>query len=67
MPYKNPEDKKQFQKLYYQQNKDMLNQKQSRVCQCECGDTYTARHKARHLQSIKHLTKLETIPTTESN
>ena len=54
-------------RLYYQQNKDIINQKQSTICQCQCGGTYTSRHKQRHMISIKHLAQLETISTTESN
>jgi len=34
------------------------------VFQCECGDTYTYKHKARHYQSIRHKTKMEKINQT---
>ena len=46
-------------KQHYQQNKETINQKQNIVCHCECGGTYTSRHKQRHMNSIKHNTKME--------
>ena len=63
MPYKNPEDQKQ----YYQRNKDIIREKQSISCQCECGATVTSRHKQRHLRTIKHQQQLESLFTSESN
>jgi len=38
-------------KIYYDQNKDEIN----KICNCECGRTYTHCHKSRHMKSKLHL------------
>ena len=41
-------------KTHYQQNKHTLAERQLTVCSCECGLTYTLKHKARHTRSSLH-------------
>ena len=62
MPYKNIEDKNKNQKQYYQQNKDILNNKQSSRVECGCGVNHTKRHHAAHVKTPRHRTWLETVP-----
>ena len=56
MPFKTPE----LRKEYYQLNKDRIKEQQSMKCQCECGSTYTKRHRSEHIQSMKHKLWTET-------
>jgi hypothetical protein len=49
-------------KKYRENNKDIIKQKKSKKCKCECGQTYTQNHKARHYKTVKHQ-KYETMKT----
>ena len=43
-------NKAKYDSKYYEDNKELINQKN----QCECGGKYTNHHKLCHLKSIKH-------------
>jgi hypothetical protein len=55
-----PEEKKEFnnveyQKKYYQDNKEKLLEKLKQKSKCDlCGGSYSYVSKNRHLQSVKH-------------
>ena len=49
----------QKQKIYRNRNADLLKAMKSKKCICECGDTITANHKARHMRSKKHTLNLQ--------
>ena len=53
------ENQLEYNREYYKQNKETINQKQNTICQCTCGGTYTSRHKTRHIRSIKHNKQME--------
>ena len=61
------EYKNQFMKQYYQQNKDIIREKQSTRVECGCGVNHTKRHHAAHVKTPKHTTWLLTVPPIESN
>jgi len=48
------EQKQNYGKYYYNENREQMLQKKAKKCQCCCGLEYTYAHKSRHLNSIKH-------------
>ena len=52
----------QYNRKYYKLNTDIINQKQNTICECECGNTYTSRHKTRHMRSRKHNKRMDQLP-----
>lgn len=50
----NREKINQRMKIYNQYNKDIINEKRSQSFTCDCGQSYTLRHKARHNNTKKH-------------
>jgi hypothetical protein len=40
---------------YNRINKEQINKKRSVKCECECGKSYTKRHKARHMKTKYHI------------
>ena len=50
-------------KKYREDNKDIIKEKKSKVCICECGCEYTNCHKARHLRTEKHQKLMDEIKT----
>lgn len=46
-------------KLYYQINKDKINERQKTKHICICGGKFTYNHKLRHLTTIKHQTYIK--------
>ena len=40
---------------YRNANKEKIKEHKLRVCECECGKSYTHTHKSRHMKSKKHL------------
>ena len=59
MPFKTPEQRQE----YYQRNKDRINEQQSTRCECQCGTTYTKRHRTQHIESMKHKKWMESTNT----
>ena len=57
MPYKNPEDRKQYQREYREKNKERLKEKNT----CECGACFQMRYKSTHLKTDDHYFKMEYI------
>ena len=53
------EQKLEYQKEYFENNKQQVLERQGQKCICECGTTYTHGHKSRHLKSIKHCKFIE--------
>lgn len=51
--------KKEFNKLYYNQNKEQIKKLKQIKHECECGGHYTTSHKASHLKCKKHQKYLE--------
>tara|TARA_R110002153_G_scaffold173363_1_gene326088 strand:+ start:548 stop:1027 length:480 start_codon:yes stop_codon:yes gene_type:complete len=47
-------DNKQHYQQYYIDNKETITEYKNQKHNCECGATYTNRHKARHIKTIKH-------------
>jgi len=62
MPYN-----KEYMKQYYQQNIDIIKERQSSRVECGCGKNVTKRHYAAHAKTPQHRMWLETIPPIESN
>ena len=56
-----------YNKQYYQINKERISANRSIKFNCECGVTYTKRHQAAHKQSQQHTKWLTTVPPIESN
>jgi hypothetical protein len=54
----NKEKINEQKKEHYQANKDKINERRSEVIICECGFTYTIRHKARHMKSQRHINNI---------
>jgi hypothetical protein len=48
-------------KNYYIDNKEEINKKSMERCMCECGVTYSRRHKSTHQATKKHINKMELI------
>lgn len=48
-------------KIYRKENKSIINSRRSQSFICECGQSYTLRHKARHERSQKHQEYLKRI------
>ena len=46
-------NEKQLQ--YYQDNKEIINEKKKERCMCECGVTYASRHRIVHQKTQKHI------------
>jgi len=42
-------------KLYNEAHKHEVNERRSQICTCLCGGQYSLRHRARHMESLKHL------------
>ena len=51
IPNKN---KKEYEKKYYELNKDTIKDKKNKKYECECGGKYTYANKAQHLKSKIH-------------
>jgi len=61
-PTFNDEQNKENKKIYNQVHKEEIkkyNEKWNVNNDCECGVTYTSKHKARHLKTIKHIEYME--------
>ncbi len=48
--------KKEYDSTYYQANKEVISEKQSKQHECICGGKFTNRNKAQHERTIKHQT-----------
>ena len=48
------EDNKEKKKIYYEKNKDIINEQKKEKINCECGGNYTRSVKARHFKTKKH-------------
>lgn len=56
-----PEEEKERARKWFEDRKE-----EHREITCECGDTYSYKHKSRHMQSAKHLAIINgTLPTEE--
>ena len=51
----NKEQIKIKKQVYYEKNKDYIHDKLNKVIECDCGNTYTHGHKARHSRTKRHL------------
>ena len=70
MPYKNPEDAKEWCKNYYIKNKEKITEKRNEYVEknitiCVCGATVQKHHLTRHLQTKKHLSFVSPSPPKE--
>jgi hypothetical protein len=52
--YENKEKIAEWSKKYAEANKDKIKAKTKQIFACECGGTYSYKHKARHFKSISH-------------
>jgi len=59
MPYNKLEQHLEYNREYYQRNKEGINQYRNIKHQCECGGTYTTRNQADHKARPKHIKWLE--------
>ena len=57
----------EYNREYYQRNKERISESRSIKIECGCGKIYTKRHQAAHKQSQQHTTWLLTVPPIESN
>ena len=64
--FKDKEREKEYMHQYYEQNKDLLNEKRQVKMTCECGKTFAKDHKWKHQKSTKHI-KYENSKTNEMN
>lgn len=48
------ESKAEYDKLYRENNKDLITEKNKRLYSCECGIKSTIHNKLRHQNSIRH-------------
>ena len=48
------DDNKEKTKIYYIDNKEIINERKREKYDCECGGKYTRCHKASHIKSKKH-------------
>ena len=60
MPYKNPEDAKEWCKNYYIKNKEKITVRKNEyvknnITTCQCGTIIQKHHLSRHLKTSKHL------------
>ena len=51
----------EYNKVYYEQNKEAIKAYQNEKHTCCCGVCYTTQNKARHLRTIKHKQYIESI------
>lgn len=51
--------KKEYNKQYREANKEKIREKKSKKFNCECGNTYTRGHKARHMKTKIHKAHIE--------
>ena len=56
-------EKTEYDKLYRDKNKDMIRERNSKDCICECGKHYTHNHKSRHTRTKYHEKWLKTNST----
>ena len=49
------QDMKEYNSQYYKDNKEEIIQKKSELIICSCGSRYTRTHKARHMNTKKHI------------
>ena len=61
IPGRTDKEYKQYQKEYYNDNKNELTIKKKEKFDCECGGKFTYCHKSQHINSIKHLKFLESL------
>ena len=57
----------EYNREYYQRNKERINEARNIKFNCECGGKYTKRHQARHRASNQHTKWLESVPPIETN
>lgn len=55
------QNKREYNKKYYQENKEKIRQKESEIITCECGCKITRNKLARHKKSLKHIKLTECI------
>jgi len=55
------QDNPEYNKEYYHNNKEAIDQYQKQKHECECGSKYTHGHKSRHLKTKKHQNYLKGI------
>ena len=61
IPGRTDKEYKQYQKEYYNDNKDKINIKKNEKFECDCEGRYTYAHKSTHLKTTKHLNFLESL------
>ena len=52
--YRTVEQRTEYHKEYYSENKNKINERQNKKFDCDCGGKYTYAHKSQHLKSKKH-------------
>ena len=55
---------KQYDKNYYNENKDKIQDQRKIKIECECGSKYTKSNKSQHLKSKKHINYIDNLHIT---
>ena len=61
--YDTKENKKEYDIMYRESNKEKLNKQNT----CECGGEYLTKHKSTHIKTLKHINYKQQLNTEDTN